>query len=144
MTIIVTGDRKWYPEYFIERVVKGLIAKHGRDIVIRHGACEGIDLTFETACQAAGVMADPMFANWYEHGNKAGPIRNSHMVLKGADLCLAFHRHLATSKGTLDCACRAMSANIPTWLISSDNPGVRPRRLSLDEPMFEEWVRRNG
>jgi hypothetical protein len=49
------------------------------------------------------------------------------MVDAGAGMCLAFHRYLANSKGTRDCARRAIAAGIPTYLIDSDR--ARPRRL---------------
>ena len=60
-----------------------------------------------------------------------GPARNREMVKAGADLCLAFHRSLATSKGTKDCARQALAAGIPTYLIDSD-VGLR-RRLRGDD-----------
>ena len=45
----------------------------------------------------------------------AGPIRNAEMVALGAEMCLAFHRAIAASRGTKDCARRALAAGIPTY-----------------------------
>jgi hypothetical protein len=74
-------------------------------------------------------------ADWDRFGKRAGPIRNAEMVAAGAMLCLAFHRFLPGSKGTKDCARRALAAGIPTWLIDSD-AGI-PRRLRADDPRLE-------
>jgi hypothetical protein len=57
----------------------------------------------------------------------AGPIRNAAMVAAGAGMCVAFHRFLRQSRGTKDCARRAIEAGIPTYLI--DSKAARPRRL---------------
>jgi hypothetical protein len=57
----------------------------------------------------------------------AGPTRNAEMVAAGAEMCIAFHRRLAWSRGTKDCVRRAIAAEIPTYLIDSEQ--ARPRRL---------------
>jgi hypothetical protein len=53
------------------------------------------------------------------------------MVASGADLCIAVHGSLATSKGTKDCVPQAIDAGIPTYLIDSD--AGKPRRLLRDD-----------
>src|SRR5262249_54521040 len=57
----------------------------------------------------------------------ADPERNAEMIAAGADMCIAFHRFLARSKGTKDCARRAIAAGIPTYLI--DSAEGRPSRI---------------
>jgi hypothetical protein len=42
------------------------------------------------------------------------------MVAAAAEMCIAFHRFLATSRGTKDCVRRAIEAGIPTYVIDSD------------------------
>jgi hypothetical protein len=69
----------------------------------------------------------------------AGTIHRSEMsdfdylwfVNAGADLCIALHRTLETSKGTKDCIRQALAAGIPTYLIE-DNQGI-PRRLQAGD-----------
>ncbi len=52
-----------------------------------------------------------------DHGQwpSAGPIRNSHMVSLGADVCLAFP--CPRSRGTRDCYEKAIRAGIPTRVL---------------------------
>jgi hypothetical protein len=57
----------------------------------------------------------------------AGPIRNAAMVAAGAKMCLAFHCAIGASKGTRDCARRAIAVGIQTYLIDSER--AEPRRL---------------
>ena len=60
-------------------------------------------------------------------GNIAGPERNREMVEAGADLCIALHRSIETSKGTKDCVRQALAVGIPVWLIE-DERGI-PKRI---------------
>jgi hypothetical protein len=69
--------------------------------------------------------------NWKGLRNVAGPARNKEMVKAGADLCIALHRTLETSKGTKDCARQAIAAGIPTYLIENDD-GL-PTRLEAED-----------
>jgi hypothetical protein len=48
-----------------------------------------------------------------------------------ADLCLALHRTLATSKGTKDCVRQALAAGIPVYLIEDDR--AIPTRLQEED-----------
>jgi hypothetical protein len=78
------------------------------------------------------LMAGPHMAGWRVLGKLAGPARNREMVESGADLCIALHRTLATSKGTKDCVRQALAAGIPVYLIEDDS--VTPRRVQADDP----------
>jgi len=49
------------------------------------------------------------------------------MIRLGAQMCLPFHWAISSSKGTKDCARRAIAAGIPTYLIDSERG--EPRRL---------------
>jgi hypothetical protein len=53
------------------------------------------------------------------------------MVQAGADLCIALHRSIETSKGTKDCVRQALAAGIPVWLIE-DEQGV-PKRVQVGD-----------
>ena len=136
MRVIVTGSRSWYCPALAELVVGRLVARHGAGLVIVHGGAEGVDRAFAEAAEDAGVEAEPHPAQWGEihhpravvrldrngipYDAGAGPRRNATMVRMGAGLCLAVHRDLAASKGTLDCARQAVAAKIPTYLIATD------------------------
>jgi hypothetical protein len=131
MRLIVTGDRHWNALELAEDVINRLLAWYGPELVIVHGGAAGIDQSFAVACRELGVTAEAHLADWRGLGNIAGPARNREMIQAGADLCLAFHRLLATSKGTKDCVRQSIAAQIPIFLIEGDE-GV-PRLLGDDE-----------
>jgi hypothetical protein len=53
------------------------------------------------------------------------------MVEAGADLCIALHRSIETSKGKKDCIRQALAARIPVWLVEDDR-GIPTRVLAGD------------
>jgi hypothetical protein len=69
--------------------------------------------------------------DWKGLGNVAGPTRNREMVQAGADLCIALHRSLASSKGTKDCVRKALAAGIDVWLIEDEQ--LVPKRVQAGD-----------
>jgi hypothetical protein len=112
MRILVTGDRHSACNALAERIVERLIERYGRDIVIVNCGAPGVDWAFSKACREMGVRSEVHTAAWRTLGNVAGPARNREMVQAGADLCVAFHRTIETSKGTKDCIRQALAAGI--------------------------------
>jgi hypothetical protein len=108
------------------------VARYGPEITIVHGAAPGVDESFEMACRGLSVTTEPHPAEWRRLGNKAGPIRNQEMVDAGAELYIAFHRTLNTSRGTKNCIIQALEAGIPTYLVESD--AAEPVRIHADDP----------
>ena len=135
MRILITGDRFWACHDLARSVLQRVIDRHGPEITIIHGGGTGVDESFGRAARALGLVVEPHLADWYSLGNMAGPARNAAMVKAGADLCIAVHSSLATSKGTKHCARQAIAAGIPTYLVVADD-GV-PRRLCSDDPRLE-------
>jgi hypothetical protein len=135
MRILVTGDRFWGCHYLAAEVIRRLVKRYGPDIVIVHGDATGVDESFATAAKGLGVAVEAHPADWDRLGKRAGPIRNEEMVCAGAGLCLAVHRFLMNSKGTKDCARKAIEAGIPTYLIDSEK--AVPKRLRADDPRLE-------
>jgi len=78
-----------------------------------------------------GITVEPHVADRKGLGNIAGPARNREMVESGADLCIALHRTLETSRGTRDCIKQALAAGIPVWLIDGDE--AVPRRIGAND-----------
>ena len=117
MRVLVTGDRAWDCRDLAVSVVERLIARYGRDLTLVHGGCRGVDAAFAAAAADAGLTVEAHPADWANGGRRAGPERNARMVASGVDLCVAVHRFLANSKGTKDCARRAVAAGVPTYLV---------------------------
>ena len=118
--ILIRGDRHWRCDDLAEQIVNRLIARNGPDLVIAHGGAPGVDNAFATACRELGIVAESQHADWHHLGKIAGPTRNREMVEAGADLCIALHRSIETSKGTKDCVRQALAAGIPVWLVEDD------------------------
>jgi hypothetical protein len=136
MRVLITGDRGWDCDKLACDVLRRLVAKYGTGLVIVHGAAGCVEAAFAAAAGALGVAVEAHPAEWARLGKRAGPSRNQRMVDAGADLCLAVHPYLANSKGTKDCARRAIAAGIPTYLIDGDGDDARPRRLRADDPQL--------
>jgi YspA, cpYpsA-related SLOG family len=132
MRILITGDRHWRCDDLAKQIVNRLIARYGPGLVIVHGGAPGVDRSFHVACQTLGVTVEPHIADWKGLGNIAGPERNGGMVEAGADLCIALHRSIETSKGTKHCVRQALAAGIPVWLVE-DERGAPKRVLAGDE-----------
>lgn len=147
----MTGDRNWYAPDLAEEVLNRLILRHGPSFVIVHGGASGIDRSFAEACGEIGIDQEAHPARWdeldaphvqirYDKRNRpynanAGPVRNAEIVAAGARLCLAFHRAISASRGTKDCARRAIEAGIPTYLIDSER--AEPKRLRSEDARLE-------
>jgi hypothetical protein len=112
MRILITGDRHWRCDDLAKQIVNSLIARYGPDLVVVHGGAPGVDQSFHVACQTLGVTVEPHLADWKGLGNIAGPKRNQEVVQAGADLCVALHRSIETSKGTRDCIRRTLTGRV--------------------------------
>lgn len=130
MRILVTGSRFFsdYPTFTrgITVALETLIAKNPDDknIVLVHGGAKGADAMCDifvshTSSYLHGrgytITTDPVKVTedeWKQYGKFAGPQRNTRMVVKGADICVAFFKTGALNKGTKDCSSKAKIAGI--------------------------------
>ncbi|MGQ4340342.1 SLOG family protein [[Kitasatospora] papulosa] len=113
--ILVTGSRDWQDIGVVRRALTEVLAvrPHDQPIIVVHGDCPtGADIMAKVwTLDYETVTEEPHPAAWHLHGRKAGPLRNQHMVTKGADVCLAFIRN--SSRGATGCANLAKAAGIP-------------------------------
>lgn len=126
--VLITGCRYWVCPALATIVLKSLVERHGADLVIVHGAANGVDSSFAEAAAKLGITHEPHPAAWKTLGRSAGPKRNAEMVARGAAFAIAVHRSLLTSRGTLDCVRQCLAAGIPVWLIDGDD--AKPRRIT--------------
>lgn len=126
--ILVTGDREWACLGIAESVVTRLVARFGSEIVIVHGGAKGVDLAFELAAREQELATEVHEVDWEKYGRKAGPLSNQEMVDRGAELAVVVHRDLAGSRVAKDCVRRCLDAEIPVWLVDSEE--VKPRRVT--------------
>lgn len=130
--IIVTGGRHRQDRDLVWEQLDQATVGHDQ-VTIVHGACPtGIDQLAHEWCQArAGRHGGPVIAeeqhpaDWATHGQAAGPIRNTEMVRRGADLLLAFPD--PDSRGSWHCARKGWDARIPVRLHRT--PEDTPQRI---------------
>ncbi len=113
MRVLVCGSREWTNYSVIERRMKALPPGS----VIIEGEARGADKSARRIAEHLGFKVMPFRANWYKHGNRAGPIRNQRMIDVGEpDLVLAFP--MPDSVGTHDMIARARKAGIPVEVVT--------------------------
>lgn len=133
--ILVTGSRLWTDVPLLASSLDDAADDHDY-VTLIHGRCDprttaddripwndaaadsglgpflGADWHAHWHAVARGWLVEAYAANWFLHGNSAGPIRNQRMVdlRPAADVCIA--APLGKSPGTRDCMARAREAGI--------------------------------
>lgn len=111
MRILVCGGRNYHNRARINRVLLAVEKKHGIDAIIQ-GAANGAD---RWAAEWGWDNKKPVCsypAQWDEHGNKAGPIRNFDMLKNSSpDAVIAF----PGGTGTAHMVRIAKRAGLPVW-----------------------------
>lgn len=114
MRVIITGSRHFNDRSLMKQVLRRFPA--GSTIV--NGAAPGADQLSTQIAEQMGFTVKEFEVTkdeWNFLGLKAGPIRNQRMVDAGADICFTFPD--SQSKGTWDCAERALKAGIKTFIV---------------------------
>ena len=120
MRVLITGSRDWRCRELAEDVIARLISRYGPHLVIVHGGAAGVDAAFAEAARDHDLEVEAHAADWEKLGRGAGPKRNAAMVAAGADLCIAVHQDIRSSKGTQGCVKLALAAQIRVVLIDND------------------------
>jgi hypothetical protein len=119
--VLVTGWRDWPADcaHVVWDALDSVLLNSGRPLIVVHGQCPygGVDLyAHQWAMRCDGANPEPHPAERDANDRLLGPARNSHMVSLGAELCLAFPG--PGSRGTVDCAQKAINADIPTMFFA--------------------------
>lgn len=122
--VIVTGARDWNPVGIARLIVESLYQKH-KHLTIIQGEASGVDSTFKAVAREYDIAIVGYPADWDAYKKAAGPIRNKRMVDSGADLCIAVHYNLDSSKGTKGCVALARASGIPVVIIKSMDDAMR-------------------
>ena len=96
--------------YLIEEKLKQL----PRNATLIEGEAKGVDsIARDFWINQKRRYLEPYWADWAEHGNAAGVIRNQRMLDEGKpDLVICFFTNWATSRGTRDMWNRAKKAGV--------------------------------
>ena len=92
MRIEVTGERAWVCDELATLLLQPSIARYGRDLVVIHGGCPGVDQSFIKGCKSLHVAVEVRLVQWPQTGTPTIGTRNREPVKPGADLCIALHR----------------------------------------------------
>lgn len=78
MKVLVFGSRAWVDEGMIYRV----LSKLPKDTILVTGFARGADQIADRIGRKLGFDVRAYPADWDQHGNAAGPIRNAEMLAK--------------------------------------------------------------
>lgn len=130
MRVLVTGSRDWRDRRVIyQALLVNVVEPHWekgydgeghfidwvppRDFVLVHGDCPtGADAIADDWGISHFLHVERHPADWERLGKRAGFVRNAEMVMRGADLCLAFIKN--NSRGASMTADLAEKAGIKT------------------------------
>ena len=106
MRILVCGGRNYENWYILKTVLDNFKCP---DMVVIEGGAAGADLLAKMWAQNNGIPCKTFFAEWKDHGRRAGPIRNKQMLVEGKpDLVIAF----PGGKGTANMVKQAEKAGV--------------------------------
>lgn len=109
MKVIVCGGRHYGNKKLVYKVLDAV----NPNFVVTGRCPSGADRIAEEWADEKGILFQGIEANWRKYGIAAGPLRNSQIVEKGADLCIAFHG----GKGTDNMMRKAQEAEIPVLFV---------------------------
>lgn len=116
MILLVCGDRDWFKELIMRKVIEELSPSQ-----IIEGEARGADRMSRTIGDSLGIPVKRFPANWPQYGDSAGSIRNAKMLKEGKpDLVVAFHEDIGGSRGTGNMLSKAEDADIPYILIEGN------------------------
>lgn len=137
MRVITTGWRHWSDSLlntqrlftFMDSLLEMTLMTHNPVLQVVHGGAPGADTKVQEWVRANreefpyAVMDSIVYpADWQQYGKVAGPMRNTEMVARGADLGVAFLH--PECKGTVDCLNKIREAHIlplvVPWVDDSD------------------------
>lgn len=114
MKILFSGDRNFTDGAYIHSIISNYADEN---LTIINGGCTGVDMLATNACNKLKVPVKIYMAEWRRCGKKAGPIRNTRMIVEELpDLIIAIHPDIQNSKGTKNMINQAIQSNIQVLL----------------------------
>lgn len=109
MNVIVCGGRDYSDRDKVEAALDELHERHDFNRIIT-GAAPGADTFADAWARSRGLKVERYFADWYNLGKAAGPLRNQRMLdAEKPQMVIAF----PGGTGTADMVRRAEAAGVP-------------------------------
>lgn len=125
--VVIAGDRGWTCTALARRVLTRLRARYGPRLVIVHAdRPEGVVGAFDAEAARLGVRRELLSPGRAE-GQEAEHKLHQDLIDAGAAFVLVAHRYLPKSRASRDVALRALVADVPVFLLDSEN--AEPRRI---------------
>lgn len=124
--ILITGSRDWCPWPLVRADLEDCLEKYGgKDkIIVIHGGAAGVDLTADEEARELGIHVARVDALWGVYYRAAGPVRNGMMLALEPDVCFAYFRDRATSKGTKNMVEQCTRAGITVHVRERENDPI--------------------
>lgn len=121
LRVLVTGGRSYSDQHRLNSILDNLLMCGLA--AVAHGAAKGADTMASHWCQAhKGVQECVYRADWLNHGNAAGPIRNAEMLKDfKPDIVVAF----AGGAGTRNMINLALDAGVTVWVMDGGATGLQ-------------------
>ena len=122
--VLVTGDRNWTDQLFIEKVLSSITFS-----VLLQGNARGADILSKEAAKKLKKIVISFPADWAQYKKAAGPIRNSEMIKQKPDVIFAFHDNLFVSKGTKHCVSAGLKNKIPVFWFYHQQDKIKYKKI---------------
>ena len=107
--VAIVGSRTFADTALIERVVNRWLDRTQNNLVIVSGGAKGADIAGERAAKAIGIPTIIHLPEWEKYGKSAGFKRND-LIVRDADVVIAFFAPGPRSKGTANTVASAKLA----------------------------------
>ncbi len=97
--LAIVGSRNFTDEKKFKQWVHNWVELHGKPSVIISGGAKGADTLAETYANDNHIQLKIFHADWKTYGLKAGPLRNTHIVISCTHMIAFPSKH---GKGTQD------------------------------------------
>lgn len=115
MNVAIVGSRTFYEDAAIHRAIDALFSKYNGDVTIVSGGAQGADSIAEFGARSRGLPIIVHPAEWSKYGKSAGYKRNE-LIVRDADMLLAFYAPGPLSKGTTHSVTIARAKGIPVHI----------------------------
>lgn len=130
MNVAIVGSRTFEDEYVISQAIISLTYQHGDKLTIVSGGARGADSLAEQVAKELSIPTIVHLPNWNLYGKSAGFRRND-LIVKDADMVIAFFADGKKSRGTSNTVAQARLAGKEVMVYHEGEWEMRQAKLPL-------------